>query len=482
MHKVLIFVFLFVFQLPAIAQPADVEALLRREMQERRIPGLQVAVVQNQRIVLLKSFGIADLQHSIPTTNKTVFPIYSCTKAFTGVAIMQLVEEGKIDLSAPVSRYLDGLPETWQPVTIRQLLTHVSGLPNVLTVLDPVSYGLPRGMSEEQVWTKLKSMPISSAPGERFSYNQTNYALLGKIIDKLSARPFVETFHERQFRPAGMKSTGFGDSRDVVKNSASTYRYVNSLDGDKPGPERLIKDYAEFPSFRRTASGMNSTAEDLAHWLIALQQGKLLKSKASLDTLWKPGTYNNGESTLWAIGWMTKPHSKHRSVLATGGSRAAFSVYPEDDLAVIVLTNLVGAYPEEFIDELAGYYKPKVAAADPVTALRTELRKRGYQHAIDLFKELKLKNPDFQPSENDLNDWAYRMLNGRGQPKEALEIFKLNVYLYPNRANVYDSVAEAYAANGERELAIKNYKRSLELDPKNLNAVQQLKKLDPTYK
>ena len=71
---------------------------------------------------------------------------------------------------------------------------------------------------------------------------------------------------------------------------------------------------------------------------------------------------------------------------------------------------------------------------------------------------MKLKNLDFQPSENDLSDWAYRMLNGRGQPKEALEIFKLNVYLYPNRANVYDSIAEAYAANGERELAIKNYK------------------------
>ena len=91
---------------------------------------------------------------------------------------------------------------------------------------------------------------------------------------------------------------------------------------------------------------------------------------------------------------------------------------------------------------------------------------------------LRLVSPEFQPRENDLNDWAYRLLNGRGQPKEALEIFKLNVYLYPNSANVYDGVAEAYAVNGERELAIKNYKRSLELDPKNVNAVQQLKKLE----
>ncbi|HEX6649416.1 MAG TPA: serine hydrolase, partial [Pyrinomonadaceae bacterium] len=319
--------------------------------------------------------------------------------------------------------------------------------------------------------TRTQSMPTASAPGERFSYNQTNYALLGKIIDKLSGKPFADVFKEQQFQPAGMESTGFGDSRDVIKNKASTYRYDNS--------ERLVHDYAEFPTFRRTASGMNSTAADLAYWIIALQHQKLLKTKTALDTLWTAGTYNKGQPTQWANGWMTKPRPKHRAVIATGGSRAAFFVYPEDDLAVVVLTNLVGAFPEEFIDELAGLYKPEIAASDPVTALRMELRKRGYEHAIAVFNELKSRDSEFQPLETDLNDWAYRMLNGRGQPKNALEIFKLNVFLYPNSANVYDSVAEAYAVNGERELAIKNYKRSLELDPKNSNAVQQLKKLQP---
>ena len=159
------------------------EALLRREMQERGIPGLQIAVVRREKIVLLKSFGMADVQNSIPVTNKSVFAINSCAKAFTGVAIMQLVEEGKIDLSAPVSRYLDGLPPEWQPVTIRQLLTHVSGLPNILRVLDPVTNGFGSGLNEEAAWAKVKSMPMAHPPRERFSYNQTNYALLGKIID-----------------------------------------------------------------------------------------------------------------------------------------------------------------------------------------------------------------------------------------------------------------------------------------------------------
>jgi tetratricopeptide (TPR) repeat protein len=164
-------------------------------------------------------------------------------------------------------------------------------------------------------------------------------------------------------------------------------------------------------------------------------------------------------------------------VIATGGSRAAFFVYPEDDLAIVVLTNLVGAFPEEFIDELAGIYNPEIALSDPVTALRMELRGRGYQKAIEVYQELKKRNAEFQPLENDLNDWAYRLLNGGGKPKEALEIFKLNVFLYPNSANVYDSVAEAYEANGFRELAISDYKRSLELDPNNTNAARQLQRL-----
>jgi len=458
-NLVILSLLVFAIRLTTFAQ---VETVVEREMRERRIPGLQLAVVKNRKIILSKSFGTV--------TNKTVFPIYSCTKAFTGVAVMQLVEEGKVELSAPVSRYLEGLPPAWQPITIRQLLTHVSGLPNILNLLDPVTYGLPKDVSEEEVWTKLKSMPVNSPPGERFSYNQTNYYLLGKVIDKLTGKPFTQVFNERQFQIAGLQSTGFGDSRDVIPNLTPTYRYVN---------DKLVKDYAEFPPFRRTASGMNSTAEDLARWIIALQHGKLLKTKQALETLWTAGSYNDRQPTLWAAGWMTKPRPRHRAVAATGGSRAAFFVYPDDDLAVIVLTNLVGAFPEEFIDELAGFYKPEIAASDPVTALRMQLRERGYEHAIEVYQELKRKDDQFQPLENDLNDWAYRMMNGGGKPKEALEIFKLNVFLYPNSANVYDSVGEAYAVNGNRELAIKNYKRSLELDPKNSNAIQQLKKLNP---
>jgi len=466
----------------ARAHVDKVEALLRREMRERRIPGLQVAVVLRGKIVLLRPYGVANLQDLVPVTDKSIFAINSCTKAFTGVAVMQLVEEGKIDLSAPASSYLDGLPAPWRQVTVRQLLTHVSGLPNVLNVLDPGTGKLAGRDDEDAAWEKVRALPLESPAGERFSYNQTNYVLLGKIIDKYTGQPFARFFDARQFRAAGMTNTLFGDSRDVIPRQAPSYRYVKNLDGHALGEERLVFSYAEFPPFRRAASGLNSTAEDVARWLIALQEGRLLRTRAALDTLWTPGKYNDGSPTQWALGWVTKPRRKHRAVVATGGSRAAFFVYPEDGLAVVVLTNLAGAFPEEFIDELAGFYVPEIPESDPVTALRVRLRGRGFEHAAEVYEELKGKDANFRPSEADLNDWAYRMLNGGGKPKEALEIFKLNVLLYPGSANVYDSLAEALEANGEREQAVKNYRRSLALDPDNKNAARRLKQLDPSYK
>ncbi|GAB4033001.1 serine hydrolase [Spirosoma jeollabukense] len=453
----------------------SLDKFLRDRMSQLSIPGMQVAVVQRGKLVLTKSYGFANLQDSVPVTHKSIFAINSCTKAFTGVAIMQLVEEGQVDLSAPISRYVDDLPADWQPVTIRQLLTHVSGLPDILRVLSSSTGGLAELGSEEAAWEKIKTRPMDFQTGEQFSYNQTNYVLLGKVIDKLRGKPFAQVFNEQQFQPAGMTNTVFGDSRDVIPHFAPTYSLKTSLDGHKLSEAKLTNNYAEFPASRRTASGLNSTAEDMAHWIIALQQGKLLKTKAALTTLWTPGTYNNGSPTQWALGWgLTKFRPKHRAVGMSGGGRSAFLVYPDDDLAVIVLTNLGGSSPENFIEELAGYFNPDIPLSDPITALRLQVQKRGFDQAIPVADELKKRN--LQPDENELNDWAYRVMSS-GQTKDALELFKLNVHLYPESWNTYDSLAEGYERLGNHELAVENYKRSLALNPKNANATGHLKKL-----
>ena len=193
MKSLLTVFFILITVTTIVAQNVNVDALLKREMKERGIPGLQVAVVQHGKIVLLKSYGIANVQDSVPVNNRTIFAINSCTKAFAGVAIMQLVEEGKVELSAPISRYVDGLPIAWQPITIKQLLTHISGLPDINNVFNSPTQGLGELGNEATAWEKVKSMPMQFTTGEQFSYNQTNYVLLGKIIDKF---PFPTLIRE----------------------------------------------------------------------------------------------------------------------------------------------------------------------------------------------------------------------------------------------------------------------------------------------
>jgi CubicO group peptidase (beta-lactamase class C family) len=458
----------------------DVDTYLRSQMQKRRIPGLQIAVVRQGKIVKLSAYGLANIQDSIPTTNQTLFTINSITKAFTGVAIMQLVEAGKLDLAAPISRYLDNLPGAWQAVTIKQLLTNTSGLPNIYDDNDRiVSDG-----GESAVWAKLQTMPIEFAPGERFKYNATNYVLLGKVIDKLSGQPFIQFITERQLHIAGMPLTMFGDSHDVAPHSARGYTFFRNVDGERRRTDKLGNVFEEFSPFTRTASGMSSTAEEMARWIIALQQGKLLKAKTSLTTLWTPGALNNGSSVGfsnllngYALGWLTVTRPEHRAVAAVGGIRSALFIYPGDDLAVVILTNLQGAFPESFIDGVAGYYIPGIGLPPSIKALHIELMKRGFEHASEAVNAARQKDATFQLPEADVNAWGYRLLD-QEQTKEAVEIFKLNVSLYPESANTYDSLADGYFAAGDQALAIKNYKRSLELNPKNTHAVERIKELE----
>jgi CubicO group peptidase (beta-lactamase class C family) len=203
-------------------------------------------------------------------------------------------------------------------------------------------------------------------PGDRFNYNQTNYLLLGRIIDTLSGQPFATFITLHQLRVVDMPRTVFGDSHEVIPHSARGYTYLRKKDGAMVRTESLSNVFEEFPPFLRTAAGMNSTAEELAKWIVALQNGKLLKDKRSLTTLWTPGVLNDGTirgvSNLlngYALGWETVNRPEHRAVAAVGGGRSALFIYPDDDLAIVILTNLQGSSPESFIDEVAGYYFQK---------------------------------------------------------------------------------------------------------------------------
>jgi len=344
--------------------PTGLRDYLKKEMRELRIPGMQVAVVRHQKIVFLAALGIAEVGNAVPVTNKTVFSIASATKAFTGVALMQLVEDGKLELGAPISRYLVGLPVSWQKVTIRQLATHISGLPNVVNndtgeLITGVQIASAGESDVDAAWSKVQTLPIESSPGEKYSYNQTNYILLGKVIDKLSGEPFTQFIKERQLDSVGMPSTVYADDSDVVPHRARSYSNIRySKDGQMERTSNLTEQYVRYPPQFLTAAGLTTNAEDLARWIIALEQHRLLKEASSLATLWTPSILNDGENGTWGLGWPIFARPKHTSYVPFGGAKAAFAMYPEDDVAVVILTNLQGSMPERFIDRVAGYYIP----------------------------------------------------------------------------------------------------------------------------
>ena len=455
----------------APAAQHDIAAFVHSEMQERQIPGLQLAVIRHGKVVLSRNFGLASVQYQLPVTDASLFSINSATKAFTGVAVMQLVQQGKVDLAAPIGQYLAGLPAAWQAVTVTQLLNHTSGLPDVLDQRSGKLVG-PQPDDAVTAWKAAQALPVEAAPGQRYRYNQSNYVLLAQLIERQSGLSYVDFIARGQFDVAGMAHSGFGDAKDVVPNKASPY----VLDRGGKGYRNVIED---FPVFMRAGAGINSNTQELANWLVALQSGRLL-APASVQRLWQPTSLNDGKPAPWALGWPTIGRDAHRAVAGIGGARSAFYVYPDDDLAVIILCNLAGGQPEQLIDSVASFYVPALrqqrAGAYALFLLRQELASSGFDGLDKKLAAIVRQHGLAAPAEGDLNAWGYRLL-ARQQAKQAIAVLQLAVQLAPHSANGHDSLAEAYEADGARAQAIAHYRRSLELEPGNAHAAERLRSL-----
>ncbi|WP_257173624.1 serine hydrolase [Colwellia sp. M166] len=469
----------------SLVQADEIDDFLRAEMLERKIPGLQLAVVKNGKIIKTASYGLANIQDAVAVDDDTVFSINSITKAFTGVAVMQLVEQGKLELSAKISKYLADLPVEWHNVTVKQLLTHTSGLPDIM---NGDTGKLISNEGAKASWELVKQRPLDFAANSQFSYNQTNYLLIGKIIDSVSGQNFIDYITQNQLRKAGMKRTeeaGFSNLHDVIAHSARRYTYYYGA-GEIANVKAI-----DFPEFLRTAAGMSSSAKEIATWVIALQNGELLSKPSSIETLWTPAVLTNGKTkgfnnllNGYALGWPVVARHEHPAVAPSGGNRAAFFVYPEDDLSIVVLTNLMGGLPSLFIDEIAGFYIPQMKAENgfglppAIKTLWKSLESKGYEQAVQVVKELQ-KTHQLKLEEDELNTWGYKLIEQK-KKKQALAIFKLNTYLFPLSANTHDSLAETYWLLGDTDKAVEHYKKVLGLKPDNKYAKKQLKKLKKT--
>jgi len=438
---------LLLFQLNNTAFADAVDDFLREKMKDNHIPGLQVAVVKNKKIVKVASYGLANLQDEVKVDGTTVFNLASITKAFTSVAVMQLVEQGKLELSAPISTYLTDLPKTWQKITLRQILTHTSGLPDIMNE----HFQLIDSAGEEQSWLAVQQRSLYFKPGSAFRYNQTNYLLVGKIIKQVSGKSYAELISEHQLNSKSLSRTssaGFAHFQSVNSHQARDYRF-------NPQGE-LTNVLTYFPSFIRAGAGMSANASELAYWTILLENEVFFEKNTSLDTLWKKAelTSNtwakeNPSMHPYALGWYVVERQENLKIVTAGGGQSAVAVYPNDDLTVIILTNLAGSRPERLMDELAEFYVEDFGFSNNIKILKKALEQQGYNKALTIAKSIQ-EEQSFSFDAGELNHFGNVLVKHLNK-NNAQQIFNINNHLHSElilNRRVIDSYLGTYQLAG----------------------------------
>ncbi len=322
--------------------------------ERHQIPGLALAICRDGKLVKARGYGLANVELDVPARPETVFQSGSVGKQFTAMAVMMLVEEGKLGLDDTLSKLFPRAPARWKPITVRQLLTHTSGIPD----WENKNLDYRRDYTEDELVKVAMTLPLDFPPGTQWSYSNTAYVLLGVLVRKASGQFYGDFLKERVFGPLGMDSTRIISEADIVKNRAAGYELRNG---------KLENQSWVSPSLNTTADGsLYLTALDLAKWDAALGAGRLLK-KESYELVWSPVRLKNGTTYPYGFGWRFDEQRGER-VVAHGGSwqgfRTAINRYPGRGLTVIVLANLAQAEPETIAATVAGIVDAELARPD----------------------------------------------------------------------------------------------------------------------
>ena len=453
----------------------QIDALLRAYNEKRQFNG-SALVAENGSVILKKGYGLANMEWQIPNTPDTKFRLGSITKQFTSMVIMQLVNEGKIALDEKITKYLpEYRKDTGDKVTVRNLLTHTSGIPSYTSIPGFIQNQSRDPYKVEDFVKKYTSGDLEFPPGSKFEYDNSGYFLLGAIIERVTGKTYEQALRERIFDPLGMSDTGYDHSDRILPKRAAGYTLT---------PEGYQNAAYLDMSIPFAAGSLYSTVEDLYKWDRALYTDRLLPADLK-SVMFTP--FLNNYAFGWGIGKMKLDDKKTEvtTVSHNGGINGFATVLvrmPERQDFIVLLDNTTRGDKLDEIKVSIADILHDIPAPPPKASLVDELMKSissaDVPHAIARYRELKASSPDkYDFRESELNRLGYVLLQ-QGRAADAVEIFKLNVEAYPKSSNVYDSLGEAYAAAGNRELAIANYRRSVELDPKNTNGVEALKRLE----
>jgi CubicO group peptidase (beta-lactamase class C family) len=326
-----------------------VDTIVRDRMEQEGIPGAAIAVVKAGQIVKVGAYGVTGTDHPVPTTPESVFRIQSVTKPFTALATMMLVEAGRVGLEDRISKYVNGCPDSWRPITVRHLLGHTSGLRDFVN--EP-AIDLSVEATDEQLLASVMNRPLAFEPGASWNYNSTNYLLLGMIIRRVTGQWYGDFLSQRMFQPLGMTRTGISRDRATAVQGFA-------LDNGRAVPSSADRTLA-MSVLSYAGGGIQSTVLDLAKWDRALDMEQLVK-RPTLEQMWTPVKLNNGATYPYGFGWNVTEIAQHRRIWHTGvwtGFAAIIDRFVDDRLTVIVLANLAEAKTAALSRAIAATYVP----------------------------------------------------------------------------------------------------------------------------
>ena len=439
-----------------------------------------VLVAKKGKVVLSKGYGLANREWNVANTADTKFRIGSLTKQFTAMLVMQLYQEGKIDLQGYISDYLPYYrKDIGTRVTIHQLLSHTSGLGDFGSRGDFWEICKTEYAPQEFV-EKYCSENLEAEPGLSYRYSNSGYYILGAIIEALRAKPYSEVLKERILDVIGMNDSGMEMRKEVTSKEASGY---NLQYGKYTKP-----DYINLYAVIFAAGGMYSTVGDLLKWDRALYTEQLLSNK-NLNLMLKP----NMEKYAYGIVVnkmkipelsFTSDFSSHTG--AINGFRSIILRESHEQQTIIVLGNMAPGGTNVDLNPISNkiysvinglkYENPK---PEIVQAMAIKILNGSVEQGISFYRKEKLEEKgryEFNLAEGELNTLGYYLLT-QDKKAAALEIFKLNTTEFPLSWNTFDSYAEALEGAGQNDESITNYKRSLELNADNVHAKERLKLL-----
>ncbi len=445
----------------------EVDIYVNTILERNGIPGAAVAVLQKSKIIHENYYGQASIEFDVPVTEKSIFRVYSLTKVMVSNCIFKLIEDRELSLDDKAAKYLTDLPKDWKPVKIKHLLSHSSGLPE---------FDVDANLTDAEANTTVYSFPIQFEAGDHFDYNQTNYWLLTRIIETVTDKSMEEYLFQHQFPNKNKEVLFSSNSLEIIPNRVTRYSTWNER-GD------FQADYPYHSTRAHAGNGLNISLREFIKWSDRFDNNDYLKEETR-NTMWSPFPFTGEGKTVHGHGWGIYPIANQNSYGFTGGGATGMRKFKDGDLTIIWLTNgaQFGYSIDRTINYIAGIvdedFRVETSLANEYLVsemLEKSFASSDFKESLTEYEKAKAKYPKAE-FEGILNSIGY-VLMAKGEKKRALEVFKLNVKEHPAAFNPYDSLAECHASLGDKENAIINYKKSVELNPLNQNGIDQIEKL-----